>query len=92
MSLTLVATEVLAAVPDPGQGTAPPGSAGFLTILQWAAYIGLGLGVLGVIAVGATMAVAHSRGTGGEHAAKLGWAFAGAMIVAGASGLVTAVI
>ncbi|RJK92539.1 hypothetical protein D5H78_18865 [Vallicoccus soli] len=82
---------LIAGVPDPGTGVAPPGSEGFLTILQWAANIGLGLGVLGVIVAGAMMAVASRRGEGQEHGSRLMWVLAGCIVIGSASGLVTAV-
>ena len=79
-------------VPNPGGGVAPPGSQGLLTILQWAAWIALALGVLGVIIAGITMMIQVRRGEGGEGLAKLGWTLAGCVVVAGASGLVTAFV
>jgi hypothetical protein len=79
---------VLAQVPNPGQGKKPPGSEKFLTILQWSAWLALGMCVLGVIVSGATMAVQHRHGQGGEHAARLGWVAAGCVVVGSASALV----
>lgn len=77
------------AVPDPTPGP-PPGSDKFLTILNWAAWIALGVCVAGVIAIGAMMAVAHRRGEGGEHAQRLAMAFVGCIVIGSASGLVGA--
>ncbi len=82
--------DVLASVPNPGGGEAPPGSEGFLTILRWAAWISFGVCVLGVIVAGATMAVSSRRGEGGEHGARLLWVFAGCIVIGSASGLVGA--
>lgn len=81
-----------AAVPDPGQGEAPPGSEGLLRILRWAAFVALVACVLGVIVCGALMALQHQRGGGGEHANRLGMVMAGAIIIGSASALITAVL
>jgi len=77
-------------IPNPGAGTAPPGSAGFISIMGWAKWIALGLCVLGLIVAGAIMAVSHRRGEGGEHGARIGYALAGVAVIAGAFSLVTA--
>ena len=92
ISTLLLAPDVLAGVPNPGGGEAPPGSEGFLTILGWAAWIVFGLCVLGVIIAGGAMAVSNRRGEGGEHASRLGWVLAGAIVVGSASGLVGALV
>lgn len=92
ISLHVATVDVLAQVPNPGGGQAPPGSEGLLTILQWAAWIGLAMGVLGVIIAGIIMMIKNSRGEGGEGLARLGWVLSGCVIVAGASGLVTAFV
>ena len=88
-SLTL-----LAAVFDPGSGTAPPGSEGVQTLVSWVAWIVLTLCIVGVLAVGGAMALAsNGRGEGGpQMAAKLGWVLAGCIIIGSASALVQAVI
>ncbi len=85
-------TSVIAAVPNPGQGTQPPGSDGIVTIIKWAAWIGLAVCVLGVIIAGGSMAVASRRGEGGEHMSRLGWVLGGCIIIGAASGLVGAVL
>ena len=94
MSAVLVST-VLAAGGggrDPGAGVAPPGSEGLLTILQWAAWIGFGVAVLGVILAGIAMVISVRRGDGGENVARLGWVFAGCIVIGSASGLVGALV
>jgi Type IV secretion system pilin len=83
---------VMADVPDPGAGEAPPGSEGFLKILRWAAWIAFGVCVLGVIVAGATMAIQSRRGEGGEHMSRLGWVLAGCIIIGSASALVGALV
>lgn len=93
MLTTLTAAAgVLAQIPDPGAGTAPPGSEGFLSILSWVAWIAFGICVLGVIVAGAAMALGNRRGEGGEHAQRLGWVLAGAIVIGSASGLVGALV
>lgn len=92
LSLQVSAVDVLAQVPNPGGGQAPPGSEGLVTILGWAAWIALALGVLGVIIAGITMMIQVRRGEGGEGLSKLGWTLSGCVVVAGASGLVTAFV
>lgn len=88
------ATQVghLAAPPNPGHGKKPPGIGGFTTILAWAAWIGFAVCVLGVIITGATMAISHRRHEGGEHMARLGYVFAGCVLIGGASALVGALM
>jgi hypothetical protein len=90
--LTTTGLAVVAQVPDPGNGKRPPGGDKFLTMLQWASWLALGICVLGVIIVGATMAVQHRHGQGGEHAARLGWVLAGCVLVGSAAALVSALI
>lgn len=85
-------TSIIAAVPNPGQGSQPPGTEGFQTILKWAAWVGLAVCVLGVIIAGGSMAVSSRRGEGGEHMSKLGWVLGGCIIIGAASGLVGAVL
>lgn len=82
----------LAQVIDPGGGEAPPGAEGFETILRWAAFLALGICVLGVIVAGAMMAVSGRRGEGGEHMSRLGWVLAACIVVGSASGLVGALV
>jgi hypothetical protein len=45
-----------------------------------------------VIIAGASMAVQHRHGPGGEHAARLGWVAAGCVVVGSASALVGALV
>lgn len=92
LTTTLLVADVLAAVPDPGAGQAPPGSEGFTTILGWAAWIAFGVCVLGVIVAGGAMALGNRRGEGGEHASRLGWVLAGCIVIGSASGFVGALV
>lgn len=85
-------TALYAAVPNPGQGTPPPGGDKVTTVLSWVAWICAAACVVGVLAVGATMAVSHRHGSGGEHAARLGWVLAGIVVIGSASAIVGALI
>jgi hypothetical protein len=83
---------ILAQAPNPGHGSAPPGSGGFTKILSWAMWLALGICVLGFIGAGAMMAVQSRHGQGGEHASRLGWVMAGCVVVGGAAGFVNALV
>jgi hypothetical protein len=85
-------SSILAAVPNPGQGQQPPGSGGIVKILGWAAWVGIVVCVLGVIMAGATMAIQHRRGEGGESMARLGWVLGGCIVIGSASALVGALV
>jgi hypothetical protein len=86
-SLNLAVT-VLAA-PDPGSG-APPGSDKFLTAAGWVKW-GAGLAcVVGLLGVAIGMAIAHRRGSQGEHAGAFGMVAIASVICGVAAGLVTA--
>jgi hypothetical protein len=85
-------TSIIAAVPDPGQGQKPPGSDGIVKILGWAAWVAVVICVLGVLIAGATMAIQHRRGEGGESMARLGWVLGGVIVIGSASALVGALV
>jgi hypothetical protein len=82
---------LVAAVPNPGHGSPPPGSGKLLTILQWVAWGTFALCVAGVLASGARLAIAHNQGYGGgqQHAMGLVWALLGAVIAGSAASIVT---
>lgn len=86
------ALEIIAQVPNPGQGSKPPGSGGIEKILSWAAWVAVVVCVLGVIIAGATMAIQHRRGEGGESMARLGWVLGGCIVIGSASALVGALV
>ena len=87
-----ILTSIIAAVPDPGQGQQPPGSEGIVKILGWAAWVAVVICVLGVLIAGATMAIQHRRGEGGESMARLGWVLGGVIVIGSASALVGALV
>ena len=92
MTLHAHLVDVLAAVPDPGGGEAPPGSEGFLTLLRWAAWIATGVCVGGVIWTGGRMALNARRGEGGEHAGQLAWVMVGAIVIGSPAAIVGAIL
>jgi hypothetical protein len=91
-TLAILAVDVLAAVPNPGQGTAPPGSQGLLTILGWAAWCVFGVIVAGLLIVAGRMALAHRRGEGAEVSGGIVLVLAAAVIAGSASAIVGAVL
>jgi len=68
-------------VPNPGDGTAPPGFAKFTSIMSWSKWVSLGVLVVALIIQGASMGFQSRRGQGGEHAGALGWIMGGVMLV-----------
>ncbi|MGY1638775.1 hypothetical protein ACI78V_19175 [Geodermatophilus sp. SYSU D00742] len=90
--MSLLSSPVALAVVDPGQGVAPPGSEGIVTIVQWVAWTVLAVCVVGVLLVGARMALAHRRGEGAEHAVSLAYVLGGAVLAGSASALVAALV
>ena len=78
-------------IPNPTP-VVPAEAAGLLTVLNWAAGIGLVLGVLGVIIVGIGMVIQLQRGEGAQAIGKLGWVLMGCIIITGASGIVRAFV
>lgn len=76
-------------VPDPGNGTAPPGvGTKFEQVMGWAKWVCLGIAVLGIMAIGAMMTVGSRRGEGGEKVGALGWAVGGVVVISGAFAIV----
>ena len=88
--LALWVGAALAAVPDPGTGTAPPGFGGIVTILGWGAYGVSAACVGGILMVAIMMALAVRNGQFSDHAKMLGSVLFACMLGAAASGLVGA--
>lgn len=82
----------LADVPNPGQGTAPPGSDKLLTILSWTAWGVFALCVAAVLIAAAKLAHSHSQGYGGanQHTTSLVWALVGSVVAGSAAAIVGA--
>ena len=83
---------LLLAIPDPGQGVAPPGSGKLLTILQWTAWGVFALCVAGVLLSAAKLAHAHNQGYGGanQHTTNLVWTLVASVIAGSAAAIVGA--
>lgn len=86
------ATAVLAVVPDPGQGEAPPGADSILKLVGWIAWIAFAACVVGVLKAGGLLAAMGigNRGSG-DHGMALVAAIAGAIVCGSAAAIVTAV-
>ena len=78
------------ALTDIGVGEPPPGFENFEKILKYSANVGLGVGVFGIIGVGAMMATSWGRRQASEHTQALIVVSAGCIVIAGASGIVKA--
>jgi TrbC/VIRB2 pilin len=90
--LTVAALNLFAQNPPTVKSGPPPGNEKIMTILGWASWIAVGVCVLGVIIAGASMAVQHRNGGGGESASRLGWVAAGCVIVGSASAIVGGIV
>lgn len=92
MFLLAATTDVLAAIPDPGQGIQPPDTAGLTTILGWAAWCVFAAIVAGVLIQAGRMGLAHRRGESVEVTGGLVLALIAAVVAGAASSLVGAVL
>jgi hypothetical protein len=79
-------------IPNPGQGTPPPGADKLETMLAWLAWIVFGLCVTGVLIVAGRMAIRHQKGEGGGHAASLVWVMTACVLAGSASLIVTQIV
>jgi len=80
-----------ASVPDPGIGQLPGGAFGndLNTLLSWIAGIATACCLVGILSVGASMALSHQRGQASQHLVGLMWVLVGCMLIASATFLVT---
>lgn len=76
-------------VPDPGNGTAPPGSEKFTDVLGWLKWVALGVAVAGVIILGAKLTIDNNRGEGGRHLGSLGYIMVGIILISAAVSVVS---
>lgn len=84
---------ILAAVVDPGQGSAPPGSDKATSVVSWIAWVATAACVVGFLICGARMALSHQgHGPGGQHGTSLSWVMGGCVVVGAASALVGALV
>src|SRR5262249_45565142 len=74
----------LGPIPNPGQGSAPPGSDKFEMLLGWAKWGAFFFCVAGFIIIGGRMGINHKRGEGGGHMGSLGITGAGCVVVGAA--------
>ena len=86
-ALSLV-SHVVSDVPNPGNGTPPPGFEKFQQVMGWIKWLALGIAVIGIMIIGAKLAIESRRGEGGAHLGALGTAMAGVIVIAGAFSLV----
>lgn len=71
--------------------TAPPGTGGFQTVLNWVGWGVTVAGVAGLMAVGTKMVISHRRGDdGGEQVASLGKVCMGLIVAVAAGPIVNA--
>ena len=75
-------------IPNPGNGSAPPGAEKFQTVMGWAKWVALGVVIIGLFIIGAKLAIESRRGEGSSHLGSLGMAMSGVIVIAGATGLV----
>jgi len=77
-------------VPDPGNGSMPPGFEAFTTILGWGKWIALGILVISLIFAGVRMGIASNRhGDGSEHINSIGSVLLGVIVASAAFALVS---
>lgn len=89
MTHLLHAIDLIGAVPNPGDGTAPPGFGKFNDLMGWAKWIALGILVVALMAAGVRLAIAGRTGDGGEHVTHIGRALGGVIVVSAAFALVS---
>jgi type IV secretory pathway VirB2 component (pilin) len=94
MSALLMAHETIhhltvfaADMPTPTNGP-PPGAEKFQQVMGWVKWIALGVAVIGIMVIGAKLAIESRRGEGGAHLGALGTAMAGVIVISGAASLV----
>jgi type IV secretory pathway VirB2 component (pilin) len=94
MSALLLAHETLSqiavyagTVPTPTDGT-PPGAEQFQQVMGWVKWVALGVAIIGIMIIGAKLAINSRRGEGGAELGSLGTAMAGVIVISGAASLV----
>lgn len=69
----------------------PPWAKSLKALLSWGIWMATFACIVGVLIVGARMAILHSRGEAAQHLAGLFWVLFGGVLVAGAAALMSAV-
>lgn len=82
---------LLAPVPDPGEGEAPPGAEKFVTILKWGKWLFTAIAVGAGLFVAGRMVMSHRRGDD-TNVSSLGYWLAGCVLAGAAPHIVTALI
>ena len=78
-------------IPDPGPKQ-PPGTGGVTTILAWLKWIGFAVVGGAIIVGGILIAVSLQRGEGHHALSKILWPLAGAIVIGGGIGMVSALM
>ena len=78
-------------IPDPAP-VQPPGTGGVNTILSWLKWIGFAVVGGAIIVGGIGIAVALRRGEAGDALPKVLWPMAGAIVIGGGIGMVSALM
>lgn len=87
-ALDVVTAALPLEVPNPGDGTAPPGAAKFRDIMGWAKWLAFGVCIIALFVAGAMLGFGGRTGEGGEHAARVGRVLVGVVLVSAATALV----
>lgn len=82
--MNTVLMALIEAFPNPPAPTPPPFANGFLQLIAIVQWVALGLSILGLIIVGARMAISLGRGEGAQQVGALGWWAFGAFLIGGA--------
>lgn len=86
--MLMQATLTLLALPNPDP-EAPPGTEGLVSVMGWARWVALGICLVGLMAIGAMMAIRQRRGEGGEQIGAVGYALGGVVLISAAFSLVS---
>lgn len=76
-------------IPDPGNGTQPPGFEKFTTILGWGKWLALGVLVACLMYAGVRLASGGRGDDASEHGGRIGKVLLGVIVVSGAFSLVS---
>lgn len=83
--------DTLGAVPNPGDGSKPPGFDKFTDIMGWVKWLSLGVLVISLMVAGAKLAFARDH-DGGQQAMGIGRVLIGCLVVSGAFTIVGALV
>lgn len=83
---------IFAELPDPTAGEDPPFADKAGTLVHWVFWSVSAACLVGLLVVGAKMAVIHNRGQGGGHFGDLAMVAAACIVIGGATGIVGAML